>query len=148
MQPALCKQKQAGHANTCGPRAGYTIQDARMFTLSTTLPVTRFSSYSTPASFSLRSALFSLATADNRDVIWECQLTLANGVWDSGLIPGLGVVPTAGTSGPTTWQSCDTPKVRPCATPALVHQPVEILKVCCVLQQHTTPNMMQCANPQ
>ena len=106
--------------------AGYTIQDARMFTLSTTLPVTRISSSSTPESFSLRSALFSLASADNRDVTWECQLSLANGVWDGGLVSGLGVVPAAGTSGPTTWQSCDTPKVWPLSTLALVHQPIGV----------------------
>lgn len=83
-----------------------------MFTLSTTLPVTRISSFSTPESFSLRSAAFALASADNRDVTWECQLTLVDGVWDGGVIRGLGAVPAAGSAGSTSWQACDPTQVN------------------------------------
>ncbi len=91
---------------------GYIIQDARMFTLLTTAPVTEISSYAAPEdSSSLRSALFTLSTADNRDVTWECQLA-NTGTWDGGLVSGLTTVPTAGSVGTSTgWQACSDPQV-------------------------------------
>ncbi|DBA90044.1 TPA: Signal peptide peptidase-like 2A [Trebouxia sp. C0005] len=88
----------------------YVVQDARVFTLLTTLPQTQISSYSTPESFSSRSAVFSLSTADNRYVTWQCQLT-NTGTWDGGLVAGLATVPTAGSVGVSTgWQACTDPQ--------------------------------------
>ena len=90
----------------------YVVQDARVFTLLTTLPQTQISSYSTPESFSSRSALFSLSTADNRCVTWQCQLT-NTGTWDGGLVAGLATVPTAGSIGTSTgWETCTDPQAR------------------------------------
>lgn len=91
----------------------YVVQDARMFTLLTTLPSTVISSYTLPSSTSdsLRSAVFSLSIADNRYVTWECQLT-NTGTWDGGLVVGLTTVPTAGSVGTSTgWEACTDPQV-------------------------------------
>ena len=89
-----------------------------MFRLLTTLPITEISSSATPEdSSSLRSALFTLSTSDNRDVTWKCQLT-NTGTWDGGKVSGLTTVPTAGSVGTSTgWQACSDPQV--CIMPAV-----------------------------
>lgn len=87
-------------------------QDARQFSLLTSKPATQISSSSlTPEAFSLRSALFILNVADNRDVTWQCQIS-TTGTWDGGKVSGMTTVPTAGTTGPSAWQPCTTPQVH------------------------------------
>ena len=82
-----------------------------MFNLKTTAPVTQISSYTAPESFSSRSAIFTLSVQDNRDVTWQCRITLNSGTWDGGLVYGLTTVPAAGATGSTSWQACTDPQV-------------------------------------
>ena len=114
----------------------YVVQDARVFTLLTTLPQTQISSYTTPESFSSRSAVFSLSTADNRYVTWQCQLT-NTGTWDGGLVAGLATVPTAGSVGTSTgWEACTDPQACFILHNRLIHllsQHSPVQAVCCMI---------------
>lgn len=88
------------------------IQDARQFSLLTSQPHTQISSASlTPEPFSLRSALFILSVADNRDVTWQCRIS-TTGTWDGGKVSGMTTVPAAGSTGASVWQPCTTPQVH------------------------------------
>jgi len=117
----------------------YVVQDARVFTLLTTLPHTQISSYSTPESFSSRSAVFSLSTTDNRYVTWQCQLT-NTGTWDGGLIAGLATVPAAGSVGTSTgWEACTDPQACFIFCYRLIYLPSQhspIQAVCCMILLH------------
>ncbi len=117
----------------------YVVQDARVFTLLTTPPHTQISSYSTPESFSMRSAVFSLSTTDNRYVTWQCQLT-NTGTWDGGLIAGLASVPAAASVGTSTgWEACTDPQVCFILRNRLICLPSWhslIQAVCCMIVLH------------